>query len=63
LGAEKLNYDPLEKVHTQIRIGEDRLRLWAIRDAQKYRQLTPAEVAVAWEKQRERNTGDNTLKF
>jgi hypothetical protein len=48
LGAEKLHYDPVERVHTQIRVGKERQRLWAIRNAQIYRQLTPMEVAAAW---------------
>jgi hypothetical protein len=56
MGAERLNYDPATHVHTQIRVGGDRQRLWAIRNVEDYRDLSPAEVAAVWEARRKAST-------
>jgi hypothetical protein len=46
--AERLNYDPIKRVHTQILCGNTRRRLWAVRNAEKYRALLPNEIAAMW---------------
>jgi hypothetical protein len=49
--AERLNYDPATRVHTQILIDFSRRRLWAVRNAEKYRGLSAGQIADAWRRQ------------
>jgi hypothetical protein len=48
LKAERLNYEPIKRVHTQILCGNTRRRLWAVRNADKYRGLLPNVIAAMW---------------
>jgi hypothetical protein len=46
-GGEKLNYDPVKNVHTQILVDFSRHYLWAVRNPKNYRGLRPGEIAHA----------------